>query len=465
MNQVNSISSNTIQDNYFAIGLTAIASLFAFIYSGCSFSVLCVILVIICGIYLELKPLKGVNKYYGKKLLFVTLAVYIFSSLFFSHAFENDNYFLILDARQYFRNLKMTTMDIDPLISLISCYVIMDDLNELHELFYRYCILFANNYLDGANVLYLTLTNTFFGIISLGPIYRILLKLLPANKAYKYSLLFGLLSPFHFYSVTMVRDIVLACLYAHAFELTLDKFKIKNIVLLLIIGIVAWGVRLYSGLFILAFIFYYVFSNMTSSKAGKFLAISSVVIIIVVAVPLALKSDLYKQSSEEIEFFQEYNQDRGNASSLSKNLEALPPGVREISLGLFSQMMPFPCYDAFPYVKSLDHAYIALIRSVFAIFWYFIAFGLIYMLLFGKIARKLSIYNEWILLSLCVIYILLNIVQTDVRRLMAVYPIMFFLYVKCKHVYITDYNKLHVNNVLGALYISLMVVYTVIKGI
>lgn len=445
--------------------MLVIAIMSVMIYSSMSLSVLLVILITILGILLESYNLKKEKKAYSRSLMFTVYAVYLFSSLFFSHAFEEGHHFLILDARGYFSNLKMTKMDLNPSFSLFSCYLLLDDTNALHELFYRYCIIFANKYLDGANVLYLTLTNTFFGILALGPIYRVLLKIVPSGKAYKYALLFALLSPFHFYSVTMVRDIVVACFYAHAFELTLDKFKIKNLLLLLGIGIVVWGVRLYSGIFILAFIGYYIISNISRYRSGKYLVIITLFTFITTLAPIVIKSDIYKQSQEEMVYYQEYNQDRGTSSSLSNNLERLPAGFREISLIIFSQMMPFPFYDAFLEAESVDHFYISAIRGIFAIYWYFVSFGLFYLLFMGGIIKKLSVFDEWILLALCLVYILLNIVQIDVRRLMAVYPIMLFLYVKIKNMYVNRGSVEKMNRILGSTYVLLLFIYLIIKGI
>lgn len=435
-----------------------VAVIFAVLYSF-SVSVCIVILCCFFGIFFETRLTQKSNRSYLFKLLLIVLSVYIVSAIIFSLSYSSGSTFVTQDSYQYFDNLSLKRMDVDPTSSLISCYLLLDDNNELHELFIRYCIIFANNHLGGANILYLLLINVLFGLLAIGPVYRILLKIVPQEKAYRYTLAFALLSPFHFYSVAFVRDIIVACFYAHTIEIVLNDFKFRRLVLLIIFVVVVWGVRLYSGLFIFAFIAYYLFKLIKSSR----IVIIGSVLLIILAAPYLGEMLAIKQSLDEIEHYREYNTERASSSSLSVKLESLPPVAREVSLVLYAQIMPFP-----PYVGSLDSAksfpeyYASILMCLFEVYWYFIAFGLLTMLIFKRGYTYLST-DDWVLLGIVLLYIFLNTSQVDIRRVMAIYPLMLYLYVKIRCVYLHGKNMKMLNQVLAGGYIGLILLYTIIK--
>ena len=458
------INDKMTKNNNFNIGVLGaiLSSAFLLIYSF-SISVAFVIVLIFVGIGIESASVEQQHRKYCNKLLLITFAVYAISAIIFSTTFEGPRAFVTPDALQYFSHLKMTSMDLNPLYSIIACYGLMDDGNEMHELFVRYCILFSNNYLDGASVIYLTMINVLFGVMSIGPVYRILLKVTTSEKAYKYTLAFALLSPFHFYSVCFVRDIIITFFYAHAIELTFDKFKIRNLLLLLLIVVIVWGIRLYSGLFVLAFVCYYIFVALSRTKMGKKGTIFLSIVLVSLVVPLVFSTDLYNQSSDEIESYYDYNHERASTSSLSVKLEKLPPVVREVSLVFFSQIAPFP-----PHIGTLDSAesisqvYVSIVMILFEIYWYFVFFGLIYMLILYKGIKYLSLY-EIIFFSIVLLFLYLNTSQVDTRRLMCVYPYICYLYVKLKSNYIAKYSINKMIPTLSAMYVLLYMAYFVIK--
>lgn len=426
-----------------------------------SLSVALVILCVFIGIWLEGRFIKTEDRTIGVKLMIIVFAVYSFSAVVFSSTFEGGKAFLTPDALQYFRRLNMTSLDVDPITSIIACYGLMDDGNEMHELFVRYCILFANNQLGGANILYLTLINVFFGVITSGAVFRILLNVLPSNKAYKFALAFALLSPFHFFSVTFVRDIIIACFYAHAIEIVLGKFKLINVFLLLLFVLIVWGIRLYSGWFMLTFIVYYVYSAIQKRRSIT-IAIVSLLIVFLIVIPQINFSTAIDQSVTEIQNYQEYNSDRASSSSLSMKLEKLPPVIREVSLVTFAQLMPFP-----PYIGTVDSAstvaemYTAILTCVFEIYWYLIAFGLLSLLLLYKKARQMTL-NDWFLFAIALLFIYLNTSQLDVRRVMCIYPLILYIYAK-KRNGMSKQSISRINTSLTFAYIALLVIYGVIR--
>lgn len=459
------LKNNVSKKNGLSIMGLFFALLIVLAYSGFSWSVIVVLLTTLVAIGFSSRHLAIEDRAQARLLLITTFTVYCISAVFFSITFEGGKAFVTPDALQYFSHLKMTSLDMDPMVSIVTCYGLLSDNNEMHELFVRYCILFANNYLDGASVIYLTLINVLFGVLTIGTVFRILLKTTSSHKAFKYALFFALLSPFHFYSVAFVRDILVAFFYAYTIEIILSKFKVGNVFLLFIFVILVWGIRLYSGLFILFFIAYYFLQKILESRATSSAIVVlffSVLIVSFVFSQLRV-TDILTQSMEEIQNYQEYNADRASTASLSMKLESLPPVIREVSLIAFAQIMPFP-----PYIGTIDMAstipefYTAVLTCIYEIYWYFIAFGLLYMLILKKCFSQLTVGDK-LLIIIILSYIYLNTSQIDVRRVMAIYPLILFLYVKCRELFLAGRNQLVMNRTLGLAYFALIIIYTLLK--
>lgn len=447
----------------FHILLFIIAATFALIYSGASMAVLTVICVIFMSAFLQCRRVKnGETRQYAFKLALVTISTYIISALFFSDAFSNGQSFLLEDPLTYFEQLGLRQLELDSKEYLFASYFLFSNVDVLHMILLRSLVVLANNYLGGASVLYLTLTNVFFGVLAIGILYRILLRIVPAKKAYGYSLAFALCSQFHFYSVSYVRDIIIAFLFIIAIDILLKDFKWKNVLILLVVSLLIWGFRLFFGVFMLLVTVFYLYQGIKATKAGRIISYVLILVVLAVAVPLVLRSELFELSTSEVASFQEVYDESAAASGLSSKLNSLPHGLREVSLFFFSQMMPFPFFDAFPEATKLSHFYMATIRGVFAIYWYFISFGLMYMLFFGGSLKKTTSYEKWLLL-ISAVFILLNVTQTDVRRLMSMYPLLLFFYVKSKEIYIPNFKKLHLNQTLAIVYAGLMVIYIALK--
>ena len=430
-----------------------------------SASVILAIIMIFGGILFETSITQKQYRKSCNRILITTFSVYLITAVISSISFQDINHAILVDPFQYFQLLSMKSMDMDPMLNLAACYGLLSDGNELHELCVRYYILFANNYLDGASILYLTLSNVFFGVLAAGAVYRILIKIIPEKKAFKYTLIFVLLSPFHFYSVVFVRDIIVACFFVHAFEIILGKFKITHLLLLVLMIFIVWGIRLYSGIFIICFIFYYILTQFTESRATRIIVGSIVVISIIVALPVIESSDIYSSSTEQLERLQEFDNENSSPSGLTRTLKSLPAGIREVSLTMFSQIMPFPFYLQMSRANTISTWFMGLLSGSFGIFWYMIWFGFLFMFFVYGGYSKFH-FNDYILLVIAVVYLLLNLSQPDVRRLMAVYPILFYLYCKLRFLYLNykGIKFLQMNQVLGFAYICLTCFYLFIKS-
>ena len=439
-----------------------IAILLLVLYSWFSISVLLVIFLIGCGILFEIQLTEHKDRAPQRRLLCTVASVYMITAVFSAYCFEDGKFFMMNDPTQYFIHLKMTTMDKDPLTSFVACYGLMNDNNEMHELFVRYCILFSNNYLDGASVIYLTLINVFFGVISVGAVFRILRKVVSKDKAFQYSLAFALLCWFHYYSISFVRDIIIACIYTHIIEMLLERFKFRNLILMLIFVFVVWGIRLYSGFFVVAFIAYYLFS-LFSSKIGKKFVIVISAATLIAALPVVSKFEAVTKSAEEINNYQEFSAEHASSTSLAAKLESLPPVVREVSLILYTQISPFPSYiGTIDSAKDIFQFFLGLLCVICEFFWYIIAFGLLYMLFVEGGYKYLNI-DDILLLGIICVFLYLNSSQIDMRRFMGVYPLILYYYLKTRFVFLKSVRLTNMNIRLISGYIVLLVIYMLLK--
>ena len=444
--------------------LLIIAVFSLLIFSSFSVSVILVLFFLAIGVYGEMHLTNKIERYLLLNLLCLIMSVYMITAIFTSICFADGNYFLVTDPLDYFSLLNLKEMDWDPELRLASCYLLLSDGNELHELFVRYCILFSNNCLDGASVIYLTLINVFWGVMACAAVYRILTMIMPPVKAYRYTLIFALLSPFHIYSTLFVRDIIIAFFYAHAIEIILKKFKLKNLILLFFMAFIVWGIRLYSGLFLFTFILYYVFVSFAKTRKLRYFAITLSLIMFIAIVPNLKSSAVYESSSDQLERSKTFSDEHSSESGLSRSLEKLPTGAREISMCMFTQMMPFPCYIAIPRVETISQLYVSIFYGVFGLFWYIIFYGFLFMIIIYSGYKNL-LFNEYLLLGVIALFLVLNLAHVDVRRIMCIYPLIYYLYFKMQ-TFIQKSNKhkmMVMNKALLVFYIFLVSVYSIVK--
>mgnify|MGYP000911697811 CR=1 FL=1 len=314
---------------------------------------------------------------YSIKLFFIVSTIYLISAYIFSLSFQSGSYFLISDPLTY---LEEFSLDRDNSIEFYLQYFYdgyfkLSDNNVLHNAYVRLSALFANTFLDGGSVLYATLLNTLFGILSTTVLYRILLIYFSPKKAYKYALYFSLLSLFHFYSVVIVRDIIIAFFYLLVIEIVLKKYSTKNLIKLLVLLLIVWGIRLYSGLFIIVFILYYVYVPLRNSKFKPIILPLYILLLIFL---VFTSSIVVEQSLEEIKLYQDFSIEKGEVSGgLSNYILNLPFGIKQVALTIYSQFHPFPPYAPLLSATTFSQYYMSVLTFIYSVWWAFVFFPLL----------------------------------------------------------------------------------------
>lgn len=426
-----------------------------------SFASLFVLLLILSigAVECMLTPAKYRKREY--RILGVVTFFYSVSAFITSRNFLNGKFFLVSDVTQYTRWLGLTRPEDDYGAMVIENYTGLLDKDSLHEVFVRLSCIFGNYFLGGANEYYLTLLHTFFGVLAILAIYRSLLYFFDDKKSYKYTLLFAFCSPFLFYSTVIIRDILIAFCFARVIEIIVGDYKIKNIVLIVLYAILASGVRLYSGLFLFTFVLIYIVKSVQKEKA-KFILIPLFVIIISGVIATGALFSIYEQTITEVQYYQEFDQDRAG-SGLASRLLALPPIIKEGSMFFYSQMMPFPFYSFMDGAKTPTEIWEAATCIFYPIWWYLIFYSLFICVIFFKGFKSIKLEYK-LLIILCFVYILMNTAQIDVRRMMHVYPFLYIMSQYCKDRVYTKKQAKTVIQTLSVAYIGLLLVYMFIKG-
>lgn len=390
--------------------------------------------------------------------------IYLASAVICSGCFSETDFFLASDPIRYIAMVR-NSESYDVLFDEITnAYVLLKDNNGLYNSLLRALGIICNENGYKASSLLITLPQTLFGILTIQTLFRIFTNRFTYKKALYYSFLFGICSLTLLYSCIIVRDIIIVFFFTVCLEVVLKPFSMKGIIIIILMMALCIGIRLYSGCFISLFLVYYLLFG-SKSTISKVIAYSLAIVAAVSIGGSVIINDLIEKTNEEISGYSEW---QGNIASseegFSSKLRNLPKGVNYVALSLYSQMNPFPPYSTF---KDTDFEfrkmYMATLMMVSAIWWFFISYSLLWFLFFNRGYRVLG--KQYIFL-LCIAWLLIIVssaMHVDIRRLIPVYPIIFYLSMISSNYF---YSRMHVKTVyrnLGVGYIILNIVYLAIK--
>lgn len=358
------------------------------------------------------------------KTLFSVYPVYVISAYIFSLSFDQNNCFAVSDSMRYLQYYQDSRVYFRGWSYLADTYISYTDNNGLYNSYIQCWAAIGNLILDRASVFYMTLAQTFFGVLCSVILYRIIARFHPQNPI-KYAVTFSCCSLFLFYSSVIIRDITVALFFLYALDYLTQNFKFRRLFFLVVFGFVVWGIRLYSGLFYFIFPFCYVVLWFTknSSKRG---VIVSLIVLGISILPIVAVTSIGEQTQAEIEGYEEFTQGR-NENGLFNKLANLPPGIKQVTLTLFSQITPFPPHDLLFKSGNFSQAYMGVDHIVYECFWFFVVFTFAYLCIVNN-RYKLLRREDIILLIIALLYIVVNTAHPDIRRMMPVYPIIYLLY-------------------------------------
>ena len=398
------------------------------------------------------------------RIYVIVSSVYLFFSFLISTQFENGQYFYLYDAAHYIADYgSLTDVPKDWTKYLLSAYTDLSDTNALYNLLLMEICSVGNNYFGGATVFYITLFQTGFGFLSILVFNKILNRLFKTKIVNGALLKFALLSIFLMYSCFIVRDIIISFFYLLSLNVVFKKFSIIKVFYLLMFALITWGIRLYSGLFLLGFILIYIYVHgIENTRYRTLYTIFMAVLAAAFLIPNILASTAYEQTINDISLANEHSLDAEMSSGgLIARLYKLPSGISQIMVGLYSQIAPFPPNGTLLRSENFVQLIIGLLVIVYEFFWYLVSYGLIITIVLKGTFSFLST-KEFILLCATVVFILANVAHPDLRRMMPMYPVIYICYLRAKTTFGSNWFKPLRSNMI-VIYLFLFVLYSVIK--
>lgn len=394
----------------------------------------------------------------GRRLNGLVLCIYLISAYIFSTQFGPHKNFTVSDSSNYiawFMGSKNLTY---PIKKLADCYMVFDDSSSLYTAYLTITCGFANKFLGGANVYYMTLLQTAFGIFSANVLYRFIKSYVSVKRAFKFTMLFACCSLFLFYSCVIIRDIVIAYFYMLSIEIVLTKTKYRYIILLVLFAAISLGIRLYSGLFQFSFVFVFLYSRALQSK-NKAILTPLILGLMIFCSAYLLVSDVMAQTESELELYSNMSQNNAEkGQGLVLKILKFPAGIKQVVLFFYTQITPLPPFGFLEKAKNIQQLFMASTVPVYEFFWYLIAYTMFCCIFCTKkVLRRFSV-EEKMLFALTVIFIIAGSSHPDIRRMMPMYPVFYVIYIKFKE-YIVPKTK------FSTIQTSLIVFYVCLLGI
>tara|TARA_R110002096_G_scaffold37317_1_gene103646 strand:+ start:4563 stop:5939 length:1377 start_codon:yes stop_codon:yes gene_type:complete len=400
-------------------------------------------------------------------LLYVVLPFYILFSFIIYQGYLLENRFFIFSDQSFFYS------NIEELVSTSNSFYDVFKKTMIERIHYDYegyfllagtAGYFAEYYLDGNNIFIQSILVSSFSVLINIYLIKILCFYIPRKKAYKYTLLFAFCSPILYYSPWVLRDMPIALFYTIAFYLIHKKWNIINFFTFIGLILITMQFRTEHGLFLLVFPMIYTYLNKQKNyfinKIWPIIfSITSVIFIYI----FVLLIPQIEKSIKTVERYNKFTNESLNDGFGSK-LYSLPPVIKEFALMVNSQITPLP-----PWVNlNLDYSWISLVMGlltfIFAVFWSKV-FLVTFFSFFNKSIRKKTPKIIYILLGIFFLFLLANVSNINVRRLIAVYPIFFLIYVYIKESNFQNYFYKKYNQHANLVYLTLIILYISIKSI
>lgn len=396
------------------------------VIDGSLSSALFLVIIYIMGMLLTYS-LPSAYRQKGGGLFDKVYITYITIAYIVSQSFTVYDHYIVSDSSRYIESYINRISFFYNSEDFYNCYLNFSDTNLLYNSFLNIIAMFANNYLGGMTIYGMTLLQTVWGILSTVVLFRIFARHIEVEKAYRYTLVFALCTLFLFYSTVIIRDIVICFLYLCAFDVVDQKFSLTGVVKLLVIMFLVWGVRLYSGLFVAAFIAYYLYVRFRNSHFKSIATILFAAVLIVAAEAL-MASSIMEQTTAELQGYEELSAERSAGGMVSK-LQSLPSGISHLAIVLFTMIRPLPPFGIYAKAETFSNVVMSSVCLIAGFFWFVVFYSLCYQLFFKKYIFKIP-FESVVLLVICLVFLLANASHPDVRRMLPVFPVLFLQFAK-----------------------------------
>lgn len=258
-------------------------------------------------------------------------------------------------------------------------------------------------------------------------IYKIIRIFIPSsNNLFKQIMLFVIFSPLFVLSSQLLRDIHISFLF-----LLLAYIAIKPVIklrffLMIVITIIIFTFRVESGLFAWVFFCIPIYNRYKKGNLIEKFALFVMSLFVV----LTLAGSILLTMNDTLGAYTQRSLDAADVDSLGAKLQALPVPFNYIAKTLFAQLLPFPIW--LPLIQSAGegYSYLRIVECFTPLFWIPVLLALC--LCFIRKHKQWNI-NIKLLFYISIIYLFLcSMSEFNVRRLFAVYPIIYCVYIIVK---------------------------------
>ncbi len=267
-------------------------------------------------------------------------------------------------------------------------------------------------------------------------------------------ILFGLFSPLLLFSCQLLRDMHICFLYVlMLYVVVKEQIKFRYISLLLL-AFTIFLFRMENGLFAMLFIALRVSIDYRKNNSYvKFIILFCIIISIIFSAIY-----IYTIMIDTLTSYSARALAEADYSSLGAKMAGFPFPLNYILCAVFSQILPFPLWIS--YNKIDNYQWIMAVESITPLFWMSVWSIIIYA--FIKKRKQISFFLKYVL-CIALIYILLVAGgEINTRRLMAVYPLVFIVFLEVKDK-VSIMNKKFVVLSICSLFLLLHIVYIFIK--
>ena len=379
--------------------------------------------------------------------------------LFISHLYINNpetDYFINIDQLDFFQKAKDLAS-----IKGFNYHDVFDEFiySEAPLIYYLFALLYKLGIWLGIGdiLLFMKLNVVFLASFVPPLIYKIFTALnIQRNNSNKKILIFCFLAPFTLLSCQLMRDIHVLVLYTLSFYLCINSNIRHRIIYLLFLSIILVFIRLESGLFSLVFPLVALWGNYRATKY-RFIKLG-IPLVIVIGLSFAVPFIINTMTSS-ITGYSEHSLEAASGGSLGALVARFPIPINYFCLAAFSQILPFPIWWPLEHDPQ-PYCWLVLWDSIFPFYW--IAVWLMIFLNIRKMFANIPSSLLLLLLASILFIILCSIGEFNVRRIMAVYPIIFVAcsYLKNNNILSTKYHY-SIMSTVGLVFLH--IIYLIIK--
>jgi hypothetical protein len=256
----------------------------------------------------------------------------------------------------------------------------------------------------------------------------------------------------------ILRDLPVALTYIIFFWVILQKVSVKNILILFSVSFFSYYLRDETGLFLIGMSSVYLVASFNQLGKNNFIKIILTLGLLIIGSIIFFGTDLHTILLRVFDSSQKDGLSKASGDSFGAKIMTLPFGLNILGMTIFSQMQPFPAWVNFD-----RDGIIFLLESISSILWFivwgYILYGIVKLKILASIDIKLKV-----LFYFAIIYTtILGSSDMVVRRMIAVYPILFLIAV-LTYLNLTNGTKKFILNRMLLAYVFLIIIFILLKS-